>query len=938
MDKSKMFGSRIPRAPKRSGLQTSFAASPLSEKQNIMGERNANPVALKGKRAGAPLPQEPATKRANGGGEGDPTHEWLEISESIGLDVEGLLNLRMTGKGKWDHKGRCEQMMPYIKQLRSCVRYLRTCVEGEDQERQRLLDEHDKALQAREKELTSIKDKFASLETEHAELAQESDARKSELASRTTALDGALEESKRQKLEIDSLTMSLTHEQKVVEEKSAEVAKMQSSYHKSQEYAQNLQEFVKKLQEDAKALNESISKMQEEKSKYQDELGAMKGTVTVLESQLSQAKETIQQLMLQKGDLEKQCAAIQDESAQKVEAMGTAMAEQKAAMQTKHDALEKERGDLNTALEALTKEHADIVTSYEACKRELDAKLSACAGLETQLDALSKEMGAKDEAHALTLQAKLEELETLTTTFECEKSKLQQLLDEKKAAMEGVKAELVKTQTEVQEANALLSSTIDEFDACKASLEAKTEECAAKSTELGAAQAELARYHEVTGKSAENMEKLMEQSKALESQNTSQNEVLGHIKAQYELLKQKVQMQEEQCASLQQQNEDKAARLKEREGQLAEAEQQIHDGELLRKKLHNTILELKGNIRVFCRTRPSLDDEMDVSMARPSISYTKRGENAGKGIQIHMDRSDGKELNHYSFDFDRVFEDNTKQEDVFEEINQLVQSALDGYKVCIFAYGQTGSGKTHTMIGNAGDPGMIPRALDQIFASAEKMKEQGWTYSISVSMLEIYNEEYKDLLGNKLPAGKQHTVKHDQQGKTSITYMTDVKVTTEEKVNSLLGKAMAVRSVGATQCNEHSSRSHFVFSMKLDGKNKALGQNISGVLNLVDLAGSERLSKSGATGSRLKETQSINKSLSALGDVICSLNNGDSHIPYRNSKLTWLLQPCLGGQSKALMFVNISPSEASLQESLCSLRFAAKVNACEIGTAKRHVS
>ena len=199
-----------------------------------------------------------------------------------------------------------------------------------------------------------------------------------------------------------------------------------------------------------------------------------------------------------------------------------------------------------------------------------------------------------------------------------------------------------------------------------------------------------------------------------------------------------------------------------------------------------------------------------------------------------------------------------------------------------------------------------------------------------------------------------------------------------EKVESLLGRAMSLRSVAATQCNEHSSRSHFVFRLNIEGANAGLGQRIGGsvplslslslspslsqsvslsislfislplsnppllllsrVLNLVDLAGSERLAKSQATGDRLKETQSINKSLSSLGDVILAISNGDSHVPYRNSKLTWLLQPCLGNQSKALMFVNVAPSQESAQETLCSLRFAAKVNATEIGTAKRFVS
>ena len=155
---------------------------------------------------------------------------------------------------------------------------------------------------------------------------------------------------------------------------------------------------------------------------------------------------------------------------------------------------------------------------------------------------------------------------------------------------------------------------------------------------------------------------------------------------------------------------------------------------------------------------------------------------------------------------------------------------------------------------------------------------------------------------------------------------------------ALFEKGNSMRHVGATKMNAESSRSHSIFAILVEVTNNITKRTTVGKLSLVDLAGSERADKTGATGERMKEGQSINKSLSALGDVIMAINNGDSHVPYRNSKLTWLLQPCLGNQSKALMFVNVDPSQESAQETLCSLRFASKVNACEIGTAKRFVS
>jgi kinesin family protein C1 len=297
----------------------------------------------------------------------------------------------------------------------------------------------------------------------------------------------------------------------------------------------------------------------------------------------------------------------------------------------------------------------------------------------------------------------------------------------------------------------------------------------------------------------------------------------------------------------------------------------------------------------------------------------------------------------FNWKFDKVFGPDSTQSKVFEEISQLVQSALDGYNTCIFAYGQTGSGKydklkmtahwtnlttmlyrTFTMEGppaaylNNDTRGMISRAVEQIFLTSYKLAEKGWEYEMQASFVEIYNESVRDLLASKKAnEDTKYEIKHDPTtGKTWVTNLTVVPVRSPERVEELLKLSSKNRAVGVTNMNERSSRSHSVFQLRLIGKNKHTDAKSEGILNLIDLAGSERLAQSGATGDRLKETQAINKSLSCLGDVIAALANKDKHIPYRNSKLTFLLQDSLGGNSKTLMFVNISPASSNLNESI----------------------
>ncbi|XP_048203923.1 kinesin-like protein KIFC1 isoform X1 [Perognathus longimembris pacificus] len=386
---------------------------------------------------------------------------------------------------------------------------------------------------------------------------------------------------------------------------------------------------------------------------------------------------------------------------------------------------------------------------------------------------------------------------------------------------------------------------------------------------------------------------------------------------------------------------------------LAERGDRLHGLEMERRRLHNQLQELKGNIRVFCRVRPVLSGEPSPS---PGFLLFPPGP-AGPSdppTRLSLSRSDDRRgtlsgapapTTRHDFSFDRVFPPGSRQDEVFEEISMLVQSALDGYPVCIFAYGQTGSGKTFTMEGGPGeDPqleGLIPRAMRHLFSVAQELSGQGWTYSFVASYVEIYNETVRDLLATGTRKGQGACeIRRAGPGSEELTVTNAryVPVSCEKEVETLLHLARQNRAVAQTAQNERSSRSHSVFQLQISGEHAARGLQCGAPLNLVDLAGSERLDSGLALGpgerDRLRETQAINSSLSTLGLVIMALSNKESHVPYRNSKLTYLLQNSLGGSAKMLMFVNISPLEENVSESLNSLRFASKVNQCVIGTAQ----
>ncbi|KAF2298098.1 hypothetical protein GH714_014055 [Hevea brasiliensis] len=350
------------------------------------------------------------------------------------------------------------------------------------------------------------------------------------------------------------------------------------------------------------------------------------------------------------------------------------------------------------------------------------------------------------------------------------------------------------------------------------------------------------------------------------------------------------------------------------------------------RQLYNQVQDLKGTIRVYCRVRPFLSGQSNV---QSTVDYI--GENGN--IMIVNPLKHGKDARRI-FSFNKVFGTSVTQEQIYNDTQPLIRSVLDGYNVCIFAYGQTGSGKTYTMSGpdltTEETWGVNYRALRDLFQIA-KTRADMINYEVGVQMIEIYNEQVRDLLVKELISLMTLTLdirNNSQLNGLNVPDASWIPVSSTRDVLDVMIIGQRNRAVGATALNERSSRSHSVLTIHVHGKELVSGSILRGCLHLVDLAGSERVDKSEAVGERLREAQHINRSLSALGDVISALAQKSAHVPYRNSKLTQVLQDSLGGQAKTLMFVHINPEVNAIGETISTLKFAERVASIELGAAR----
>ena len=338
-----------------------------------------------------------------------------------------------------------------------------------------------------------------------------------------------------------------------------------------------------------------------------------------------------------------------------------------------------------------------------------------------------------------------------------------------------------------------------------------------------------------------------------------------------------------------------------------------------------------GAVRVAVRCRPLFGRELA----------------NGEQCSVNVDDDEGvvtvefnEKVDRFAFDF--AYGPKSEQSKVFEDLGlPLLNKAFGGYNGTIFAYGQTGSGKTHSMMGDPDCQGLIPRINSELFrrVASERASNPGKRFLVVCSYFEIYNEILYDLLAVTRDAGGLQ-IKESKALGIYVQNLQEVVVDSEAKITDLMTQGSKMRKLAATEMNAQSSRSHSIFTIKIHQKDEGdESRNVFARVNLVDLAGSERAAKTKASGDRLKEGANINKSLSALGNVINALAEKSKSkkrifIPYRNSKLTRVLQDSLGGNSLCSMLATLSPALSNSSETLSTLKYANRAKSIEVNATK----
>eukprot|EP00300_Choanocystis_sp_HF-7_P027125 c32196_g1_i1.p1 GENE.c32196_g1_i1~~c32196_g1_i1.p1 ORF type:complete len:974 (-),score=262.51 c32196_g1_i1:114-3035(-) len=533
------------------------------------------------------------------------------------------------------------------------------------------------------------------------------------------------------------------------------------------------------------------------------------------------------------------------------------------------------------------REQADVETSQRLAEAEAKARKAIEQLRAEQEDVLKKELqSARTEAKQLIEQARREALEEASVSRKVLEEEIYQSVA---VEMDALRAALEKSEAEYQQAAMKQKMYQDSMRAA-----------------------------------------IVEQSKSMMHAMRLAREEINQLK----------RSSQEELANTQKVLNDNLSRVRKVTRTLAKSDaaqlSMMYERELeMRVRLQDQLQSLKGNIRVFCRIRPLLGREIEDG---ESEAVTRTDEMT---VTAEDPDDPGKPQ---SFMFDRVFGPQDEQQVVFDEMRELCLSAMDGYNVCLFAYGITGSGKTFTVEGGEAGrnsdklQGLVFRTIKELYRIAYGERSGAYETQISVQLLELYNEEFRDLLIPPDQRKDKVEVRLIPEVGVVVDNVSVVPCASASEAMKLVNGGYVNRTARFTQSNNVSSRSHSILTLHLKGRNIKTNKVYEGKLHFVDLAGSERVGKSGVQGEALKEAQAINKSLSALGDVIQALSKGEKFVPFRNSQLTQLLKESLGGNSKTVMICNIAPCKHSMSETVNSLRFATRAHSVEMGKATQKVA
>ncbi|XP_047327314.1 kinesin-like protein KIN-14K isoform X1 [Impatiens glandulifera] len=805
--------------------------------------------------------------------------------------------------------------------------------EKSDQEILALKQDLEKARNTNQQYSVEIKNEAKGAQQELEEKLKNAEHAKQELEERLKKTESAKQELEERwkeaegsKKDVEERTKGSNLElEKRLEETKASKQEFEEMLKKAESAKQELEGRLKKSES---AKQELEGKLKDSEGSKKDVEERTKGSNQELEERLKETKASKQEFeeMLKKAEsakqeLEERLKEAEERTKGSKQELDERLKESKASKQEVEERLKKAEG--------AKKELEERLKEVEGAKKVLEERLSETKASKQELEERLKETNASKQ-----------ELEERLNETKASKQELEDRLNETKASKQELEEKLKETKTSKEE----LEEKLKETKASKEELEEKLKETKASKEELEE------RLKETKTAKQELEEKLRENTNLLSESRKRINEVEAYSESRDQQWKKKQHisqiltefqigvLRDIKCASVtikqdlsttQNTYTEEFLRLGKTVKVLIDASQNYHAVLADNRKLHNEVQELKGNIRVYCRVRPFIPGQK----AKDSIvDYV--GEFGELGVlNPAKPGKDGQRV----FKFNKVYSTDATQVQVYSDIQPLIRSVLDGFNVCIFAYGQTGSGKTYTMTGPDGaseaDRGVNYRSLDDLFQISQT-RNTSFSYEIGVQMVEIYNEQVRDLLSNDAGSKNLAVLSTPQANGLAVPDASMHIVKAANNVLEFMQTGLNNRAKSATSMNERSSRSHSILSIHSRGTDLKSGSLLRGSLHLVDLAGSERIDRSEATGDRLKEAQHINKSLAALGDVIFALAQKSAHVPYRNSKLTQVLQSSLGGHAKTLMFVQLNPEGISYTESMSTLKFAERVSGVELGGAK----